>query len=115
MFAWTMIVAALMLAIKQATNAKLVSQASEPGTGAASQGDYCCIRKDRSSSCLTLTMLSFERRRRRVELGPKALSRSRHSRSSSTPWKGKEDARLLLTRLNMHAGNFAADVVEIFG
>src|SRR5262249_16409959 len=76
------------------------SQASGPGTGAASQGDYCCIRKDRSSSCLTLTMLSFERRRRRVELGPKALSHSRHSRSSSTPWKGKEDARLLLTRLN---------------
>src|SRR5215468_4387443 len=34
---------------------------------------------------------------------PKAWSHSRHSRSSSTPWKGKEDARLLLTRLNMRA------------
>src|SRR5262245_21724852 len=62
MFAWTMIVAVCLLATLALRSSLVSSQASEPGTGAASQGDYCCIRKDRSSSCLTLTMLSFERR-----------------------------------------------------
>src|SRR5262245_30055095 len=47
-----------------------------------------------------LSLFNHERRLVGLSSAESIFNYSRHSRSSSTPRRGKEDARLLLTRLN---------------